>query len=79
MADIIEDFLKEMEIEGSVYNKIKKTTDDYVDLAKKGIIPRTLLKNNEIYPFDSQKILDSFNAATSQEGRYAFFARVSTP
>jgi hypothetical protein len=81
MSNTIEDFVAEGGNPNLMDDGIRhfKSTDDYVDLAKKGIIPRPLLSNDEPFPLDPQndpkKILDSFDAAISQKGRYSFLAR----
>jgi hypothetical protein len=81
MSETSEAFVTEKEVPNSMYDGIRhfKTTDDYVVLAKNGTIPRPLLGNNEPFPLDSQndppKILDSFDVAISQDGRYSFLSR----
>ena len=76
MSDTIGNFVKEGKGQNPMYDEINrfKTTDEYVDLAKKGIIPRFLLSNNELLPIDHQKILDSFEEAINQEGNYSFLS-----
>ena len=75
MNEVIENFITEG-LGGDNINSYE-STDDYIELAKMGIIPRPLLSNDELYPVEPQKIIDSFVAAISQEGRYSFLSRES--
>ncbi len=52
-----------------------KTTNDYISLAKAGIIPCPLLANDEQFPSDFKNILKSFDVTIEQKGRYSFLSK----